>query len=46
MVIPFGFPLWYVALALCGTIVLALLITLAPIQRAVHYRPGDALRYA
>ena len=35
-----------VALALVGTILLALLITLLPIRRAVRYRPGDALRYA
>jgi ABC-type lipoprotein release transport system permease subunit len=39
-------PAWYLALALAGTILLALLITLLPIQRAVRYRPGDALRYA
>ena len=44
--IPFTFPLWYLALALAGTILLALLITLLPIRRAVRYRPGDALRYA
>ena len=44
--IPVAFPLWYLAPALAGTILLALLITLVPIRRAVHYRPGDALRYA
>jgi ABC-type lipoprotein release transport system permease subunit len=44
--VPFTLPLWYLALALAGTILLALLITLTPIRRAVHYRPGDALRYA
>jgi len=44
--LPFTFPLDYVALALGGTILLALLITLLPIRRAVHYRPGEALRYA
>jgi ABC-type antimicrobial peptide transport system permease subunit len=44
--VPFTFPLWYLALALAGTILLALLITLMPIRRAVRYRPGDALRYA
>jgi putative ABC transport system permease protein len=43
---PFTFPLSHVWLALAGTIVLALLVTLAPIRRAVHYRPGDALRYS
>jgi putative ABC transport system permease protein len=46
VVIPVAFPLWYLAPALAGTILLALLITLVPIRRAVHYRPGDALRYA
>lgn len=44
--VPFAFPLTYVALALAGTLLLAFLITLLPIQRAVHYRPGNALRYA
>ena len=43
--IPFAFPPWNLAIALAGTILLALLITLVPIRRAVHYRPGDALRY-
>jgi putative ABC transport system permease protein len=40
------FPLAYVLLALVGTVVLALLVTLLPIRRAVRYRPGNALRYA
>jgi putative ABC transport system permease protein len=44
--IPFAFPLTYVAIALVGTVLLALLITLLPIRRAVRYRPGNALRYA
>lgn len=44
--IPFAFPLWYLPLALAGTILLALLVTLLPISRAVHIRPGAALRYA
>ena len=44
--VPFTFPPWNLALALAGTILLALLITLVPIRRAVHFRPGDALRYA
>jgi putative ABC transport system permease protein len=46
VVIPPAFPVWYLAPALVGTILLALLITLVPIRRAVRYRPGDALRYA
>lgn len=44
--VPFMFPLGNVALALVGTVVLALLVTLLPIRRAVRYRPGNALRYA
>jgi ABC-type lipoprotein release transport system permease subunit len=44
-VIPVAFPLWYLAPALAGTVLLALLVTLLPIRRAARYRPGDALRY-
>lgn len=44
--IALAFPPWNLALTLAGTTLLALLITLLPIRRAVHYRPGDALRYA
>ena len=44
--ISFTFRFEYVALALGGTILLALLITLLPIRRAVRFRPGEALRYA
>jgi putative ABC transport system permease protein len=44
--VPFAFPLGNVALALVGTVLLALLVTLLPIRRAVGYRPGNALRYA
>jgi putative ABC transport system permease protein len=44
--VPLMFPLGNVALALVGTVVLALLVTLLPIRRAVRYRPGNALRYA
>ena len=44
--VAFTFPLGNLAPALVGTVVLALLITLLPIRRAVRYRPGDALRYA
>jgi putative ABC transport system permease protein len=46
VVVPFAFPLSHVALALAGTIVLALLITFLPVRRAVRYRPGTAVRYA
>ncbi|HYB15257.1 MAG TPA: FtsX-like permease family protein, partial [Streptosporangiaceae bacterium] len=41
-----AFPPWNLVLALAGTTLLALLITLVPIRRATHLRPGDALRYA
>ena len=44
--VPVVFPLSNVALALVGTVALALVIMLLPIRRAVHFRPGDALRYA
>jgi putative ABC transport system permease protein len=44
--IAFTFPLGNIALALAGTVLLALLITLLPIRRAVRYQPGNALRYA
>ena len=43
--LPLAFPPWNIVLALAGTTLLALLVTLAPIRRAVHYSPGDALRY-
>jgi putative ABC transport system permease protein len=44
--IPVVFPPWNIALALVGTVALALLIMLLPIRRAVRFPPGDALRYA
>jgi putative ABC transport system permease protein len=44
--IPAAFPAWNVALALVGTVALAVLVTLLPIRRAVRFRPGEALRYA
>jgi putative ABC transport system permease protein len=40
-----AFPAGNLALALAGTVLLALLVTFVPIRRAVRYRPGDALRY-
>ena len=43
--LPALFPLANLPLALAGTILLALAITLLPIRRAVRFRPGDALRY-
>jgi putative ABC transport system permease protein len=44
--IAFAFPLSYVAIALLGTVILALAVMLAPLRRAVRFKPGDALRYA
>jgi ABC-type lipoprotein release transport system permease subunit len=44
--IPVVFPPWNVAIALAGTIVLGLLVTLVPVRRAARLRPGDAIRYA
>jgi putative ABC transport system permease protein len=44
--VPFTFPVGNVVLALVGTVLLALLITLLPIRRAARFRPGAALRYA
>jgi putative ABC transport system permease protein len=41
-----AFPGGNVVIALVGTVLLALIVTLVPIRRAVRYRPGDALRYA
>jgi putative ABC transport system permease protein len=41
-----AFPAANVAIALVGGVVLALLVTVVPIRRAVRQRPGDALRYA
>jgi putative ABC transport system permease protein len=43
--LPVLFPPGNLALALIGTVALALVITLLPIRRAVRFRPGDALRY-
>jgi putative ABC transport system permease protein len=44
--ITLAFPPWNLALTLAGTILLALLITLVPIERAARLRPGATLRYA
>ncbi len=40
------FPPWNIVIALVGTVVLALLVLLLPVRRAVRLRPGDALRYS
>jgi len=41
-----AFPPGNIPLALAGTVVLALVIMVAPLRRAVRLQPGDALRYA
>ena len=44
--LPVVFPPWNILTALIGTVALALLVLTLPVQRAVRFRPGDALRYA
>jgi putative ABC transport system permease protein len=44
--IAFVFPLSYVAIALAGALVLALMVMFVPLRRAVRLKPGEALRYA
>jgi putative ABC transport system permease protein len=42
----FVFPPINLAITLVGTLLLALLVLLAPVRRAVRFKPGEALRYA
>jgi putative ABC transport system permease protein len=42
----FVFPSVNLVITLVGTVVLALLVLLAPVRRAVRFKPGEALRYA
>jgi putative ABC transport system permease protein len=44
--LPFVFPAVNLAVTLVGTIVLALLVLIGPVRRAVRFKPGEALRYA
>ena len=44
--IAFVFPATHVAVALLGSVILALVVMLAPLRRAVRFKPGEALRYA
>jgi putative ABC transport system permease protein len=44
--ITFVFPVLYIAIALAGTVLLALVVMLAPLRRAVRFKPGEALRHA
>ena len=42
----FTFPPMNLLIALGGTVVLALVIMQIPLRRAVHFKPGEAIRYA
>ena len=42
----FELPPINVAITLVGTVVLALLVLLVPVRRAVRFKPGEALRHA
>jgi putative ABC transport system permease protein len=44
--IAFVFPPLNVAVALVGTVILALTVMLAPLRRAIRFKPGEALRHA
>jgi ABC-type antimicrobial peptide transport system permease subunit len=43
--IPYTFPAWYPPFALIATLALAWVVVIAPLRRASHLRPGEALRY-
>jgi len=42
----FVLPAVNVVITLVGTVLLAVLVLLAPVRRAVRFKPGEALRYA
>jgi len=42
----FAFPAVSLVITLVGTVILALLVLLAPLHRAVRFKPGEGLRYA
>ncbi|MBI5104415.1 MAG: hypothetical protein HZB46_05415, partial [Solirubrobacterales bacterium] len=44
--VPVVYPAAHIAVALAGTVLLALAVLALPLRRAVRLRPGDALRYA
>jgi putative ABC transport system permease protein len=44
--VAFVFPASHLAIALLGTVLLALVALAAPLRRAVRFKPGEALRYA
>ena len=41
----FVFPIANIAITLIGTVLLTLLVLLAPVRRAIRLKPGEALRY-
>ncbi len=43
--LPAPYTLGNLGLALIGTLVLAVLVVIAPLRRVTHLRPGDAIRY-
>jgi putative ABC transport system permease protein len=44
--VPVVFPAGNIVIALLGTLALALVVLFLPVRRAVHLRPGEALRFA
>jgi putative ABC transport system permease protein len=44
--IPAPYPLSNLAIALLGTVILALLVVIAPLRHATRLHPGDAIRYS
>lgn len=42
----FTFPPVNLLIALCGTLLLALVTMRIPLRRAVRFKPGEAIRYA
>jgi len=39
------FPVMNILIALVGTVVLAMIMMILPLRRAIRFHPGDALRY-
>ena len=44
--VPVVYPVRHIVIAFAGTLLLALIVMALPLRRAVHLKPGDALRYA
>ena len=43
--VPYEFPPLAAVFAVVATVALAWLVVIAPLRRAAHLEPGDALRY-